>query len=262
MSDIPQALAGRLRHVRVTRELNRLNRLDRMLPAKTTLPGCPFSLIDGPAFVSQWRAIFEQEHYAFTCESDHPRILDCGANIGLASLYWVRRIPSARITAFEPDPILATLLRSNLNACQASQVDVVEAAVWRENGELDFAGGSPDAGRIRPGRTGTSVAAVRLRDYLKQPVALLKLDIEGAEVEVLRDCAADLDAVALAFVEFHSFEDEPQQLHEGLSILAESGFRIHVVSQLASPRPFVRRETYLGMDQQLSVYAYRASARR
>lgn len=252
-----QRLAGRVERARVSRELRRLSELDRLEPTTTSLPGCRLRLVDGPAFVSQWRAIFMEGHYAFMPDDPRPRILDCGANIGLASLYWARTITGASITAFEPDPVLATLLRENLEGCHAPNVEVVEAAVWHTNGEAAFETGSPDAGRLRPGGHGTKVRTVRLRDYLTEPVSLLKLDIEGAEVEVLRDCAGHLGEVAHVFVEFHSYEGQRQHLAELLSILEGGGFRIQLGSEFASPQPFLERRSHLGMDLQANVYAYR-----
>jgi FkbM family methyltransferase len=241
----------------VSVELNRLANLERLSTDATYLPGCRFAVADGPAFVSQWQAIFMQEHYAFVANTARPRILDCGANVGLAALYWVRNVPGARIAAFEPDPALAALLRTNLMTCGAGHVEVVEAAVLDRSGEAEFATGSPDAGRLQRDRHRTSVRTVRLRDYLEEHVALLKLDIEGAELDVLRDCAGRLDRVARLFVEFHSFEDREQRLDELVSILTDAGFRLHVVSELASPQPFLRRTPYLGMDLQLNIYAFR-----
>jgi FkbM family methyltransferase len=253
-------LGGRLERRRASKELSRLRQLERFQAATTSLPGCRFALADGPAFVSQWRAIFLEEHYAFVSESPQPRILDCGANIGLASLYWTRTVPRARITAFEPDPVLAALLRANLEACQASTVDVVEAAVWRTDGEVDFATGSPDAGRIRPDKGGTKVRSVRLLRYLTEPIDLLKLDIEGAETDVLRDCVDQLSAIARIFVEFHSFEGQAQHLDELLAILTAAGFRVHVTSEFTRAQPFIDRRTHLGMDLQLNIYAYRSES--
>lgn len=245
------------RRRRAARELRRLRGLPRLHETTTTLPGCSFGLVDGPVFVSQWQALFVEERYAFVTESRRPRILDSGANIGLASLYWSRAFPDVRITAFEPDPRLAALLRTNLASCAASDVEVIEAAVWHEAGSVGFAAGSADAGRIRSDGDVLTVRSVRLGDYLQEPIALLKLDIEGAETDVLRSCADQLGAVERIFVEFHSFEGEDQRLAELLAILAGAGFRLHVVSEATSVQPFVHRKLFLGMDLQLNIYAYR-----
>src|SRR3954465_2869054 len=58
------------------------------------------------SFCPQWQDIFVRRVLAFRCDTSAPRILDCGANIGLASLFFKRAYPAARITAFEADPAL------------------------------------------------------------------------------------------------------------------------------------------------------------
>jgi hypothetical protein len=103
------------------------------------------------------------------------------------------------------------------------------------------------------------VQAVRLRPHLAgKPVDLLKIDIEGAETLVLKDCADLLSNVERLFVEYHSFGDRPQTLHEVLAILSDAGFRVYV-SSAGSAQPFVRRESYLGMDMQLNIFAMKPS---
>jgi hypothetical protein len=60
------------------------------------------------------------------------------------------------------------------------------------------------------------------------------------------------------FIEFHSFVGKQQRLSEILSILKEAKFRyiIHHIGTF-SPKPFIQVSTYLEMDLQLNIYAYR-----
>ena len=119
-----------------------------------------------------------------------------------------------------------------------------------------------DAGRVVES-DGTEktyrVDTVRLAEFLGQPVSLLKLDIEGAETEVLEDCKELLGNVEHLFVEYHSFIHRKQTLHRIIDILSEAGFRIHIHPPLTSPRPFYRRKIHLGMDMQLNIFAFRES---
>src|SRR5579862_10008371 len=48
--------------------------------------------------------IFARQNYEFTSTRENPVILDCGANIGMATFYFKWRFPEAQITSFEPDP--------------------------------------------------------------------------------------------------------------------------------------------------------------
>jgi hypothetical protein len=63
-----------------------------------------------------------------------------------------------------------------------------------------------------------------LRDLLDSPVDFLKIDIEGAEYAVLKDCRDRLQNVRNLFVEYHAAPDEPQRLNEMLSWFSEAGF--------------------------------------
>ena len=101
------------------------------------------------------------------------------------------------------------------------------------------------------------VPSIRLRDLLEQPIDFLKLDIEGAEFDVLQDCQDRLQNIETLFVEYHSHINEPQQLQNVLTLLHEAGFRYQLHEVFTSPNPFLERQTLLGMDLQLNIFAYR-----
>src|SRR6266849_7966185 len=48
--------------------------------------------------------IFARQNYEFTSTRKNPVILDCGANIVMATFYFKWLYPQAQITSFEPDP--------------------------------------------------------------------------------------------------------------------------------------------------------------
>lgn len=246
------------------REIERLGSLPRYTEAATDLLGRPIKLIDAASFLSAYHEIFEREIYRFSPSRVDPRIIDCGANIGLATIYWKQLHPEARITAFEPDPRAFAALLANCEEWQLTSVQLVNKAVWYESSQLDFWAQGADGGHVvddtlsRKGST-IRVPAVRLRDYLSEDVDLLKLDIEGAEVPVLLDCADSLDRVARVFVEFHSFIGREQRIDELLSTLRAAGFRIHIQPELVSPQPFVKRLNSNEKDQRLNIFGYRDS---
>src|SRR5437867_2541795 len=95
-----------------------------------------FEYSDAMSAWPQWDDIFVHDSLSFETESAAPRILDCGANIGLASLYFKRRYRGANITAFEADPALAAICCRNLAANGGADVDVKDAAVWISDGVL------------------------------------------------------------------------------------------------------------------------------
>ena len=241
------------------REFRRLRALPRRTRAESSLAPSGFTLIDGPSFVPAYQEIFLNQVYRFPCHTPRPRILDCGANVGLASVFCGITYPGARITAFEPDATIYAVLRENCQRYGLHDVDLVNAAVWSTEGSIPFRAEGSDSGRV----VGTgdnqlaSVPTVRLRDYLREPVDLLKLDVEGAELEVLEDCADALGPVSNLFVEIHSSRDEPQMAGQVLSLLTDAGFRYHVRTDLSSDRPFIGRSLWSPLDNLLNVWAYR-----
>jgi FkbM family methyltransferase len=245
------------------REEARLRRMKRYEPTETTLLGRHVRIVDAPTFLSGRHEIIERGIYDFTAGGDSPRIIDCGANIGLSVIYFKQRYPASRIIAFEADPRIAAVLQHNLNAFGHHDVVVRPEAVWVNQGELEFCLEGGLSGRLPKGAGDaaerTRVPACRLRDVLAQErVDLLKLDIEGAETAVLRDCREFIrkEWIPHLFVEYHSHAEEPQTLHELLALLAAGGYRYHILTAYARKRPFVDRGCLVGMDLQLNVYAY------
>ena len=158
----------------------------------------------------QWDDIFLRRTLMFETRVEQPRILDCGANVGVASLFFKQQYPRATITAFEADPAIADICRRNLAANGAADVELVAAAVWTSRGETEFVCEGSDSGAVAElglikGRT-QKVPTVRLRDYLGERIDLLKLDIEGSELPVLEDCADALGAVQAMTIDLHEFD--------------------------------------------------------
>lgn len=243
------------------REKLRLQRLPRYEPGETLLLGKPLRFADAASLLSSYKSIFEQEIYAFRPESS-PVILDCGANIGLAILYWKRLFPESVIWGFEPDRDIYELLCWNCDAHDIKDVTLIDKAVWSQETTIQFKKEGADAGHIVNKEEHTTeplitIETVRLRDYLDQRIDLLKLDIEGAEVEVLLDCEQYLDSVNHLFVEFHSYIGRRQQLDEILRILSRVGFRYHLQPEYVARQPFIQRLNSAGMDQRLNIFAYR-----
>lgn len=178
----------------------------------------------------QWEDIFVRQTMRVDLNTPAPRILDCGANIGLASLYFKRLYPAARITAYEADPAIHEILASNLSRNRAADVETVQAAVWKENGAISFACEGADSGAVAEVTSNTAaerreVPAVRLRDLLAaEPIDLLKLDIEGAERAVLADCAGALDNVRAMLLDLHDFDPRQRNLPAVLELIEREGF--------------------------------------
>jgi FkbM family methyltransferase len=131
-------------------------------------------------------------------------IIDCGANIGVTSLYLAQVYPNARIISIEPQPDnFALLLRNTENV---PQIEALHAAVvGTSRPSVAFSTKREGwAGRISEDG-GIQVPAITLDEVLRfslSRVDLLKVDIEGAEAEVFAH-GSYLDRVQHVVAELH-----------------------------------------------------------
>lgn len=220
-----------------------------------------FQVPDALSFIWQFREIFVDEFYRFYTTSLVPVIFDCGTNIGTSVVYFRQAYPNARIVAFEADEHISKTLQKNLRQNRISGVEVVTKAVWTNENGILFGSDQADSASIYSQTDRKLVPSVRLRDYLLREthIDMLKMDIEGAETDVLTDCRDALAHVQNLFVEFHAYHDHPQTLADVVRVLEESGFRYYINTSQYRHAPLVNHR-YKGndsMDLQLNIFAYR-----
>lgn len=207
-----------------------------------------------------YQEIFEKEIYRFNSFSDTPNIVDCGANIGLSILYFKKLYPNANITAIEADARIFTYLCKNVALLEDNSLKLIQKAVSSNDGEMMFTHEGADAGReLMMGEyTGdfTRVTSCRLDHLIQDQVDFLKMDIEGAEVESLL-ASRLLSNVKNLFVEYHSFSQKKQRLHELLDKLTKEGFRYYISTVYSPKNAFLEQETRSGMDLQLNIFCVR-----
>lgn len=244
-------------------EIFSLRNVPRKTSSTVTLFGSQISFPDGYWFLHSMKEIFVEEVYRFQGRKADPFIIDCGANIGLSVIYFKRLFPKSKIIAFEPDGSIFEMLKKNVGAFNYEDVQLINKGLWKKETSLSFLAEGTLGGRVIDSSTGSirpdiiSIDTVRLKDYLYEEVDFLKIDIEGAEYEVLLDCADSLKNVHFLFVEYHSTANESQKLHEILSIISRSGFRYYIreAAQNVS-HPFVERNRNW-FDLQLNIFCFR-----
>jgi len=135
--------------------------------------------------------IFVRKDYQIEAR-DVSRVLDLGANIGMATLYLSRLFPGAEFACVEPSPQNTPLLKQSI-ALNGIRGRVFEAAIGAEEGEVDlYLSPEPDCTSIHPGNRTEGVVRVPqisvpqvLQRIGWDRVDLLKIDIEGAEKSLL-----------------------------------------------------------------------------
>lgn len=173
---------------------------------------CPDSV------ASRWTnvPILEGRTYPFLPFVDDVRIVfDVGANCGAASVHFARHHPAATIHAFEPGREARSYLERNVVALPNVRVhpfglytedrqarlyrgddDLGKASVTRRDVNLD----ESEPVELRAGGAWAAAQGIRRID-------ILKVDVEGCEVEVLASLVGLLPTVKVLFVEYSSRHD-------------------------------------------------------
>ena len=233
----------------------------RFQESRIKFVGFDFLVPDTLSFICQFKEIFVEEYYRFETNTKAPVIFDCGANVGTSCAYFKYRYPQSRIVAFEPNPKIAEYLKTNIKNNSLKNIEVINKAVWTNDKGIELGMEDADASSIFFEKNKMKVESVRLKDYLEKEevVDMLKMDIEGAEIEVLKDCRESLTNVKNIFVEFHSYRNKPQRLSEVIDVLETAGFRYFIMQPEDRVSPLINHfnKSNPGMDLQLNIFAYR-----
>jgi FkbM family methyltransferase len=133
-------------------------------------------------------------------------VADLGANIGAFTIDWLHRNRRARVHAYEPDPETCAVFRENVAANGMDpRVVIWNEAVARCDGRTRFARNPLSLGS-RTGSGALSVGAVSLETVVERAggsLDLAKLDVEGAEADLLEGGALVLPRVRQVVGEYH-----------------------------------------------------------
>jgi FkbM family methyltransferase len=191
-------------------------------PFMTKRNGVPLALPGTIDDFSMIREILVEGEYKTPYQPPHPmRIVDLGANIGIASLWFLGEFPSARIEAYEPDPDTFRYLKQNLSSFNT--VSLFQEAALRDGEVKIYHQQKHIASSIfaAPGRVdAVTVKAKSLDTIVGDGLDILKVDIEGAEFELFRN-ATRLDRVNVIVGEVH-LSAEPRDFPELRATLSKT----------------------------------------
>ena len=199
--------------------------------------------------------IFERGVYYFEARNAEPRIIDCGGHIGLAVLYFKSLYPRAKIVTFEPNPETFALLQRNIAQNNLRGVKALNMALTGSaspNAVLyvghNFLKAWDSTDTIEPNLwvnmheyRGIPVQSARLSSYVNGRIDFVKLDIEGAEADVLEELDGKLAAVGAMTLEYHQNPANlgERKLEKVIGILEAAGFQ-HQVFHQAEPTLLTR----------------------
>ncbi|HZL68479.1 MAG TPA: FkbM family methyltransferase [Candidatus Limnocylindrales bacterium] len=218
-----------LRCAAITRQWPRLTAAYLGMPVRfpfsITLASGPFEFREFSDIPTFWQIFFRE---VYTVRPDDRLIIDARANIGAFTLYCLLRAPQAFVIAIEPANDSCQRLRDLIHRHGfANRCAIHQAALWDDAGTttIDMNAGS----QFRmTGRGGVEIPALTLDSIAApyQTVDLLKIDIEGAEYQVLPAASTDiLSRIRRIEMEYHPSGD-PQILFRRLS---DRGFSVEAV---------------------------------
>jgi len=190
------------------------------------------------SFFAMFSEIFLHNIYGeMQIKTKNPVIVDCGANIGIATLYFKYKYPEAEIISFEPDPKTFLLLKKNIQDNNLDKVQIYNQALSNSNGKIKFYSYGDFEGS--PGNTiqkqfvnftnvkEHEVDCIKLSSLGLKHIDLLKIDVEGAEGRIVRDLAesgllANVDKISLEY--HYGTKSQDNNLSYILEKLEERGF--------------------------------------
>lgn len=157
----------------------------------------------GLAFLPRWSGPTPEERLVTTLEFEDDIVFDIGGERGVFTLFFARAVgPEGQVITFEPNPESRALIQEAVELNGFTNVDIRQIALGSEPGrtELVFPAGRPGYGSIDPrmteqlqGDQGARRVEVQVEtlDRLVFDMGVpgpdfIKLDVEGAEVPVLR----------------------------------------------------------------------------
>lgn len=163
--------------------------------------------------VAAFEQVFIQHEYEFDFGGCSPQfIVDGGANIGCASIFFAHKFPQATIVAIEPEWSNFKILQDNVS--HLPNVKALKAAIWNIDGHVEIQNPSADnwAFQVQQStpQSSSRVHALTIPSIMEiaktERIDILKLDVEGAEKEIFDETSVQwLDRVGIIIIELHDW---------------------------------------------------------
>jgi FkbM family methyltransferase len=182
--------------------------------------------------------IFQNEIYKIDLKKKTPLIFDLGSHIGLSVFYFKNKYPNSKIICFEPNPNIFPLLEENISSNQLKNVELYNLGVGKKesnrelfidasgSGAFSTASFKKNAWNGEQKTIPITVRTVPLSGYITKNVDLIKMDLEGAENEVLKDLEENkkLHYVKNIIMEYHPLKKNG--LKKIVNLLEKNEFHI------------------------------------
>ncbi|AWI87073.1 FkbM family methyltransferase [Methylobacterium sp. DM1] len=155
----------------------------------------------------------EREYQAIDSVKSAELILDCGANVGYSSAYFLSRFPQAMVIAVEPEIGNFRQLRINTKN-YGTRIRSINAGIWSKEARLSILPtkiGDEWGFQVREDPEG-AIPAIDIQTLLNSSghprISILKVDVEGSEIEIFSNNYAWIDVTDVIVIELHGHECE------------------------------------------------------
>tara|TARA_B110000902_G_scaffold261516_1_gene336447 strand:- start:397 stop:1236 length:840 start_codon:yes stop_codon:yes gene_type:complete len=168
-------------------------------------------------------------------------IVDCGANIGLTSLYLKAFFPNSQIVCLEPSEDTSNRMLNNFSINGYNDINVLKKGLWstvtKVKGDNSFRDGLDWSFRLVPAKPEedtlfeTTTVSEIVKNHSMECIDFIKIDIEGGEDDVFSEKAdlAWLERVNLIAIEIHDEFDCRERIE---SVLRSNNFNITYSGEL------------------------------
>jgi FkbM family methyltransferase len=204
--------------------LRHLSRLSGRNPVRASIPGAgTVYLRNGESDLQGFRQVFAYREYdlgagspvtkrvgnryrAILDSGQTPVIVDAGANVGAASLWFRSQFPQAAVIAIEPEPNNAQILRRN--TAERPGVSVIEAAIGSESGFVEVCN-EGQGWAAHTVRSSSGVRVITVEEAAKTVpnggLFIVKVDIEGFESDLFSANLDWIDQAHMVIIEPHDW---------------------------------------------------------
>lgn len=214
---------------------------------------------DRKSLFYQYYEIYCKKYYDLPKKYDSDYvILDCGANIGLSAIRMHENQPNVKIICYEPDKTVFEKLKHNTSSVPPEKMELKNTGVFTHTGNVQFIADGKDGGRVSEGKSvgAEEIAVVDLKEEIQKslPIALLKMDVEGAEHNVLPHISTELSKIDNFFLEFHQIKGTKNNLSSLIIPFEDAGFNYVIDVPKNYHNPFNFKGLNDMFDSQFNVF--------
>jgi FkbM family methyltransferase len=249
-----------LTYLRISIKLFTIQRFKKI--TEDEILGMKVSFFDYGTLHFLYREIFMRNIYYFKSKKKNPLIIDCGANIGIATLFFKWLYPRSTIYTIEADKETFALLEKNIKQNKFKNIHLHNIAVWGKKEKINFYIDKTNPGWLtmstlkeRLPKDKITVDAMPLSTFIPKntQIDFLKMDVEGIETKIIKELITSkkIQAINEMVIEYHHGIDEKKlAFSKFLEMIEKNGFLYRIGT---TALPFYQKHVF----QDINIYIHK-----